>query len=361
MQSIFELLNKGIFIIAEIGCNHNGDMAIARDLVRRISEAGADAAKFQSFNPEDMITENSPKATYQIKATGMKESQYQRLSKLKLNRKEHEELKCLCEDYNISFCSSAFDHRSAVLLNELDVPFFKLGSGEITNLPLIEHIGLYGKPVILSTGMSNLGEIENAINTIGKNRGNVILMHCVSDYPTQWEEANLRAIKTLREAFHLPVGFSDHTEGIELPLVAIGLGAVVIEKHITLSRDMEGGDHKASLEPHEFKEMVSKIRRLEKALGDGVKRCMPSEENVREVARKSIVANRTIKKGETIGRENIAIKRPGTGIPPSFIDKIIGSRTRENISADEQIRWSQLDYNDSKNNYKPSKNASDDQ
>ena len=343
MKPFFELLNKHVFVIAEIGCNHNGEMDVARELVRAAAEAGADAAKFQSFNPSEMITKDASKALYQIKATGIKESQYQRLSRLKLDRKEHEELKSLCGDCSIIFCSSPFDHESVELLNELDVPFFKVGSGEITNLPLIEHLGSFGKPVILSTGMSNLGEIENALDAIGKkSRENVVLLHCVSDYPAKWEEANLRAIQTLQSAFHLSVGFSDHTEGIELALVAVGMGAVIIEKHITLSKEMEGGDHKASLEPHEFKNMVDKIRKLEKALGDGIKRCMPSEKNVRAVARKSIIARKNIKKGQTIEKDDLAIKRPGNGIPPSFLERIIGSQAKCDLLPDQLIQWSQL-------------------
>jgi sialic acid synthase SpsE len=229
-------------------------------------------------------------------------------------------------------------------LHKINLPFFKIPSGEITNLPLIEYIASFGKPIILSTGMANLAEIEDALNSIGKeNRKNVILMHCLSDYPAKWEDTNLRAMETIRDAFHLPVGFSDHTEGIELSLVAVGMGAVVIEKHITLDKNMEGGDHRASLEPNEFKEMVRKIRLLEIALGDGIKRCMSSEENIRDVARKSIVALKNIRRGQIISRDDLSTKRPGTGIPPRFLKAILGTRAKKDILADHLIQWSQLD------------------
>lgn len=347
MKDLLESLNERTYIIAEIGCNHNGDMAVARELVRVAAEAGADAAKFQSFNPEEMSTENAPKALYQTRATGVAETQFQRLKRLRLSEDQHIELQQFCRRHEIEFCSSPFDHRSVELLKEMDVPFFKVPSGEITNLPLLEHIGSCGKPVILSTGMSTLGEIETAVSAIGTHhRRDIILLHCVSDYPARWEDANLRAIATLREAFGLPVGFSDHTEGIELPLVAVALGAVVVEKHITLSRAMEGGDHKASLEPAEFREMVAKIRRIRAALGDGMKRCMPAEENIRSVARKSIVAVRRIIKGDLITRDALATKRPGTGLPPTFLNEIVGARAREEIAAGEAIRWSQLEFTD---------------
>jgi len=329
-----------VLVIAEIGCNHNGDKQIAKRLIKAAAESGADVAKFQTFNPDELLTIDAPKALYQVKATGTKETQFERLDRIKLNKEDHKELRDYCEKSNIIFCSSPFDHQSVDLLHELDVPFFKVASGEITNFPLLEHISSYGKPIVLSTGMSNLGEIEEAINVIGqRKRSNVVLMHCISDYPADWVEANLRAIQTLRDAFHLPVGFSDHTEGIELSLVAVGMGAVIIEKHITLDRNMEGGDHKASLEPHEFKDLVEKIRRLEIALGDGIKKCMPSEENVKKVARKSIVAGKNINKGDIINNNDLAIKRPGTGLHPKYLENIINYVSKETIKKDQLIHW----------------------
>ena len=344
MENLFKLMRKRVLVIAEIGCNHNGDKQIAKRLIKAAAESGADVAKFQTFNPDELLTIDAPKALYQIKATGTKESQFERLNRVKLNKEDHKELRDYCEKSNIIFCSSPFDHQSVDLLHELEVPFFKVASGEITNLPLLEHISSYGKPIILSTGMANLGEIEDAINVIGEeNRGNIILTHCLSNYPADWVETNLRAIQTLRDAFHLPVGFSDHTEGIELSLVAVGMGAVVIEKHITLDRNMEGGDHKASLEPYEFKELVQKIRRLEIALGDGIKKCMSSEENVKKIARKSIVAGRNINKGDIINSNNLAVKRPGTGLHPKYLKSIINYVSKDTIKKDQLIQWHNIE------------------
>ena len=340
MIDLIKEIKTKIFIIAEIGCNHNGDMNVAKQLINVAADCGANAVKFQSFVPENMITTHSPKADYQIRATGTGESQYDRLCRMKASEEDHEMLVEYCRNKNITFFSTPFDETSADLLRKLEVPFFKIPSGEITNLPLIKHVASFGNPMILSTGMANLGEIEEAINVIGqKNRSNIVLMHCVSDYPADWVEANLRAIQTIRDAFHLPVGFSDHTEGIELSLVAVGLGAVIIEKHITLDKNMEGGDHKASLEPHGFKEMVGKIRRLEIALGDGIKKCMPSEENVKKVARKSIVAGKNINKGDIINNNDLAIKRPGTGLHPKYLENIINYVSKETIKKDQLIHW----------------------
>jgi len=340
MTDLLREIDGKVFIIAEIGCNHNGDMAIAKELIDRSIECGVDAVKFQSFNPQKMTTANAPKADYQIKATGTSESQYSRLSRMQLTSDDHYMLLDYCRKKDIQFISSPFDKESVILLEELGVPFFKVPSGEITNIPLLSQIGSLAKPVILSTGMSNLGEIELALKAIGHR--NVVLLHCISEYPAKWEEANLRAISTLQNAFKLPVGFSDHTVGIELPLVAIGLGAVVIEKHITLDRKMEGGDHKASLEPEDFKNLVQKIRKLETALGDGIKRCMPSEVNVKLVARKSIVLNRTVKKGKKININDLAFKRPGTGISPADWERIVNSVAKEDLSPDHPLIWAQI-------------------
>jgi len=343
MDNLFKLLKKKVLVVAEIGCNHNGDKQIAKNLIKAAVESGADVAKFQTFNPDELLTIDAPKAPYQIKATGTKETQFERLNRVKLNKEDHKELKNYCENSNIAFCSSPFDHQSVDLLHKLDVPFFKVASGELTNLPLLKHISTFNKPILLSTGMASLREIEEALNAIGdEHRKNIILMHCLSDYPSKWEDANLSAIHTLKYAFHLPVGFSDHSEGIELPLVAVGMGAVIIEKHITLDRNMIGGDHKASLEPDEFKSMVEGIRRIEAALGDGIKRCMPSEENVRDIARKSVVASRKILKGKKITEDDLAIKRPGTGIKPEYLNKIIDMTANMDIAEDSLIQWSQL-------------------
>jgi N,N'-diacetyllegionaminate synthase len=343
MKSLTGVIADDVFIVAEIGCNHNGSVDIAKELIDVAKASGANAAKFQSFVPEEMITKTSPKADYQIKATGQKESQFDRLKRMKLTADDHIILKQYCEDQGILFCSSPFDCKSASLLNDLDVPFFKIPSGEITNIPLLNRISSFDKPVILSTGMSNLTDIEIALKALySVNNIDIVLLHCLSDYPSKWEEANLNAITTLKNRFQLQVGFSDHSDGYLLPFAAVSLGAVVIEKHITLSKGMEGGDHKASIEPMEFKAMVSKIRLLKKALGDGVKRCMPSEENTRDIARKSVVAKRKITKGAIISKEDLVIKRPGTGIQPIDIDKVIGKKAISDISADGIVMWSQL-------------------
>ena len=345
MPSFLENIKSKVFIIAEVGCNHNGDMNAAKELIDISVDCGADAVKFQSFIPRNMTTKNAPKAEYQIRATGTTESQFDRLCRMSLTIEDHNMLFAYCQKKPTTFFSTAFDIESATLLTELGVPFYKIPSGEITNLPLIEYLSSQGKPMILSTGMANFGEIEEALSIAGDNRRkDVVLMHCVSDYPAKWEDANLRALLTLRHAFHIPVGFSDHTEGIELALVAVGMGASIIEKHITLNKNMEGGDHKASLEPLEFKDLVSKIRRLETALGDGIKRCMPSEQNIKDVARKSIVAKQHIKKGSIIRSRDIAVKRPGTGLPPKFLNMIVGSTAKEDISEDQLIQWSHLSF-----------------
>lgn len=344
MKNTINHKNGRVFIIAEIGCNHNGDLAIAKKLIEIAAKAGADAAKFQSFNPQEMATVNTPKAIYQLRATGAKESQYQRLERLKLSREDHEKLMAHCDLNNILFCSSAFDSTSAELLNELKVELYKIPSGEITNLSLLRQIAGFGKPVILSTGMSNLDEIQEALDAIGAEYlDNINLMHCLSDYPAIWEDANLRAINTLKQSFRIPVGFSDHSLGIELSLAAVAMGAVVIEKHITLDKNMDGGDHRASLDPAEFSELVAKIRALETALGDGIKCCKPSEYNTRDIARKSIVVIKPLNKGDRITKDALSVKRPGTGIPPKYISQIIGCRVMQSITEDELIQWHQLD------------------
>ena len=343
-RGLLESLRERVFIIAEIGCNHGGDMEIAKRLVDAALEAGADAAKFQSFVPEEMITTDAPKADYQVRATGTEESQFERLRRMMLDRDQHLELKGYCEEKGIIFCSSPFDIQSAEMLDGLGVPFFKLASGEITNFPLLERIASMQRPLMLSTGMADGEEVREALEVLGPEmREKTVLLHCVSSYPSPPEEANLRAIGTLEERFGLPVGFSDHSDDISLSLAAVAAGARVIERHITLDRNMEGGDHKASLEPEPFGRMVKEIRRLEQALGDGVLRCMPSEENVKLVARKSIVARRAIAAGEVIDAAALTVKRPGTGLHPRQIKRIIGVRALTDIGRDEQVRWSHLD------------------
>ena len=342
MRPIETLARDGVVVIAEIGCNHNGDLGLAMRLVEAAARAGADAAKFQSFVPAEMIIRAAPKAQYQFGKTDPRESQYARLERLRLDAEAHRALVRCCQANGIAFCSSPFDEPSADLLESLGVPFFKVPSGEITNLPLLRRIASFGRPMVISTGMADLGEIEEALETVGPAANRAVLLHCTSDYPADWKTMNLRAMQTMAAAFKRPIGLSDHSEGIELPLVAVGMGAVVIEKHLTLDRNMEGGDHLASLEPEDFARMVGKIRALEEALGDGVKRCHPVEENIRVVARKSLVARARIARGQRIDAGMLAVKRPGTGIAPKHLDDIVGRSAREAIEADQVLQWSDL-------------------
>lgn len=330
-----------VFVIAEAGCNHNGDFALAERLVDAAAEAGADAVKFQAFRPELMITRNAPKADYQIRATGTAESQYDRLVRLRLDREQLAVLKARAEARGLLFCASAFDHPSLDLLVDLGSEFIKVPSGEITNLPLLRRTGTAGLPVILSTGMADETEIAAALEALAK-APQVMLLHCVSAYPSDWSEANLRAIPTLKQRFGLPVGFSDHSQDDRLALAAVALGAACVEKHITLDRSMEGGDHLASLEPGDFGRMVRTIRALGPALGDGAIRCMPSEENVRAVARKSVVAARPIATGHIIRESDLSCKRPGTGLSPALLNSIVGKTACRDIPVDAILDWSDL-------------------
>jgi N-acetylneuraminate synthase len=336
------------FIIAEAGVNHNGSIDTAKKLVDIAVSAGADAVKFQTFCADKLVTATAAKAKYQIEKTMAKESQYEMLRKLELSPNAHKELFRYCEAKGIIFMSTPFDEDSADMLNDLGMNIFKIPSGEITNKPLIKHIAAKGKPIILSTGMSNLGEVEKAILWISQewdklgDKPQLTLLHCLSSYPAPIEHVNLLAMKTMKKAFDLPVGYSDHTMGIEIPIAAVAVGAKVIEKHITLDRSMEGPDHKASLEPEELKLMVKSIRNIEKALGDGKKRPTKSEEEMKQVIRKSIVTTRDIKAGEAIALIDIAIKRPGNGIPPEFQELIVNMRVRRDISADSPIRWEDI-------------------
>lgn len=328
------------FIIAEAGVNHNGDIELAKRLIDVAKDAGADAVKFQTFKAENVVTRDAPKADYQIKNTELNESQYDMIKKLELSEDEFRELYEYTREKEILFLSTPFDFESADFLDELGVPAFKVSSTDLTNLPFLEYLAEKGKPIILSTGMGTLGEIEEAINTI-KNAGNedIILLHCITSYPAKFESLNLRAIQTLKEAFKLPVGFSDHSLGIYAPIAAVALGAVVIEKHFTLDKNLPGPNHKASLNPEELKEMISAIRLIEKALGDGIKRPTPEEIEIRKVARRSIVARVNIPKGTIITEDMLTFKRPGIGLSPKCYNEIIGRRARRNIEVDELIYW----------------------
>ena len=338
----------GTFIIAEAGVNHNGDVNIAKKLIDVAVDARADAIKFQTFKTENVVTSSTPKAKYQIKNTGTNESQFEMLKKLELPASAYKELFAYCKGKNIIFMSTPFDAESADMLDMLGMKIFKIPSGEITNKPLIEHIALKRKPLILSTGMSYIGEVEKAIGWINERwktlneRPQLTLLHCVSNYPAQPEDSNLLAIKTMEKVFRLPVGYSDHTPGIEVAIAAVALGAKVIEKHFTLDRNMEGPDHKASLEPDGFKTMVKAIRSVEKSLGDGIKRPAKNEEDTKIAARRSLVAARDITAGKIISSDDIAVKRPGDGILPEFKDIIVGMKARQDIAADSVIKWEYL-------------------
>lgn len=330
------------FIVAEAGVNHNGEVRLAKKLINVAKKAGADAVKFQVFKAEDTVTRTAGKAAYQKKGT-RKEPQYKMLKKLELTKSEFKQLADYAKRKKIIFLASAFDKGSVDLLSELNVPAFKIPSGEITNLPLLRHVASKGKPIIMSTGMSTLGEIAEALEVIKRGGAkDVILLHCVSDYPTKMEEINLRAIETLKRAFGGLVGLSDHTVGITIPIAAAALGAVMIEKHFTLDKKLPGPDHKASLEPGELEEMVIRIREVEKALGSGIKEPTRGEHDVKRAVRRSIVAKVDIPRGAEITEEMLAFKRPGIGLEPKYVEKVVGKRARRDIKADELITLEKL-------------------
>ena len=334
---------KGVYIIAEAGVNHNGSLDIAKKLVEEAKRAGANAVKFQTFRTEKLVSRFAGKAEYQRKTTAVEESQMEMIRKLELSESDHVDLMDLCRKRNIDFLSSPFDEESADLLDRLGVPAFKIPSGEITNHPFLEHIAGKKKPMILSTGMSSLEEVEEAVGVIfSTGNAALTLLHCVTEYPAPVEEINLRAMLTMKEAFGLPVGYSDHTPGIEIALAAVALGAEVIEKHFTLDRRMPGPDHKASLEPQELRDMFKAIRNVERALGDGKKVPAPCEVKNMAIARKSIVALKPIVAGEMIRRDKVGIKRPGHGIQPKDLAKIIGLKAKRKIGRDEVITWEDL-------------------
>ena len=327
-------------IIAEAGVNHNGDIEMAKQLVASAASAGADLVKFQTFVTTKSIALHAPKAQYQKGATDPGESQYDMVRKLELSRADHEVLIEECRRHGIGFFSTAFDTESFDLLMELGVNLVKIPSGEMTNLPLLRYMTRLGLPVILSTGMANLGEIEAAIDVIeqaGTPRSLVTILHCTTEYPAPMRDVNLRAMASLKAAFGGDVGYSDHTSGIEIPIAAVALGATVIEKHFTLDRTLPGPDHQASLEPHELKAMVDAIRNVECAIGDGIKRPSPSELKNKAIARKSLVASRTIRAGEFFSADNITAKRPGTGISPMRWDEVIGRPASRDFMVDELI------------------------
>lgn len=328
-----------MLIIAEAGVNHNGDLNLAKKLIEQAAKAGADVVKFQTFKAEDCVSIKAKKAKYQLENTAKDESQLEMIKKLELSREAHFELMKHCKKHNIAFLSTPFDLESVAFLQSLNLSYFKIPSGEITNFPYLKAVAKCKKKVLLSTGMANLAEIEAALEILRKNgTRDITLLHCTTEYPAPFEEVNLNAIKTLKEAFKLKVGYSDHTKGIVAALGAVALGAVVIEKHFTLDKTMEGPDHKASLEPSELKELCEGIRTLEKALGNGIKKASKSEAKNIIIARKSLVAKREIQKGEKFSEQNLTTKRPGSGISAMRYEEYLGKRALKTYKKDELIR-----------------------
>ena len=329
-----------VFIIAEAGVNHNGSIMIAKELIDVAVESGANAVKFQTFKAENLVAKNTQKADYQKQTTDALESQFDMIKKLELDVGTHKELITYCQEKNIMFLSTPFDHESIDLLSDLGLQIFKIPSGEITNLPYLRHVGSLGKQVILSTGMSNLEEVGDALNILinaGTSKDNITVLHANTMYPTPMEDVNLNAMLAIQKELGVDVGYSDHTLGIEVDVAAVAMGASCIEKHFTLDKTMDGPDHKASLEPEELKAMVSAIRNIEKALGSSEKKPSPSETVNIDVARKSIVASQSIKKGDKLSSKNITTKRPGTGINPMKWDEIIHKVAAKDYQMDDLI------------------------
>ena len=326
-----------IYIIAEAGVNHNGSLDLAFRLADAAKEAGADCIKFQTFRSEKLVSRNAGKAEYQKETTG-EGSQIEMLKKLELSFEDFLALKDYCDRIGIQFLSTAFDFESIDFLKELDMPFWKIPSGEVTNYPYLVRLAETGKPVVMSTGMCEMEEIEAAVKVLKEHgAAEITLLHCNTEYPTPFEDVNLKAMLTMKAHFGLETGYSDHTKGIEIPIAAAALGAAVIEKHFTLDRNMEGPDHKASLEPSELREMVSAIRHIETALGNGIKTPSPSEKKNIEIARKSIVAKTPIRQGELFTENNITVKRPGTGISPMRWEEVLGRKAARDFDEDELI------------------------
>jgi len=325
-------------IIAEAGVNHNGNFENACKLVKAAKQAGADFVKFQTYISEKVISKFAVKAEYQKKTTSSNESQLDMVKKLELSFDQFTQLDKLCKEVGIKFLSTPFDLDSLAFLETLNIPFWKIPSGEITNLPYLIAIAKTKRPIIMSTGMCEMQEIEDAIKVLKENGSTSIkLLHCNTEYPTPFEDVNLKAMEIMRKRFNVEVGYSDHTRGIEVSIAAVALGATVIEKHFTLDRNMEGPDHKASLEPSELAVMVSSIRNIEKAIGIGIKTASPSEKKNKAVARKSIVAKTNIKKGEPFVEENITVKRPGSGISPMKWFDVLGTKAVRDFKEDELI------------------------
>jgi N,N'-diacetyllegionaminate synthase len=329
-----------VFVIAEAGVNHNGSLELAKRLIDVAVDAGADAVKFQTFRADSLVSKTAQKAEYQKQTTAEGESQYDMIKRLELDEAAHRALIAHCEEKSIMFLSTPFDHESIEMLNDLGMMIFKIPSGEITNLPYLRHIGRLDKEVILSTGMADLLEVGNALGVLvdtGVPKDKITVLHATTEYPCPIDEVNLRAMLTIRDQLGVKVGYSDHTQGIEVPIAAVAMGARVIEKHFTLDRGMEGPDHKASLEPQELKAMIKGVRNVSQAMGDGVKGPSKSEMKNKVIARKSIVAARAIRCGEILGADNMATKRPGNGLSPMLWDSVVGKRALRDYEADDLI------------------------
>lgn len=332
-----------VFVVAEAGVNHNGDLGLAEQLVDAAADVGADAVKFQTFRAARLVSPGAPKAAYQRETTGADEGQLEMLQRLELGREAHRTLQARAARRGLVFFSAPFDEDSADELEALGVPLLKVPSGEVTNLPYLQHLAAKGRPLIVSTGMCTLDEVARAMETIhAAGDPAVVLLHCVSAYPAPAHEMNLRAMDTLRERFGRPVGLSDHTLGIEVALAAVARGAAAVEKHLTLDRALPGPDHRASLDPPAFTALVQGIRTVEAALGDGVKRPMPSEADTARVARKSLVAARPIAAGRRLAAEDVAVRRPGTGISPADLERALGRTATRDLAAGDVIGWSDL-------------------
>lgn len=339
---------KRVYVIAEAGVNHNGDFALARQLIDAAKAAGADAVKFQTFKTEKILTRAASMADYQKENLGSKDTQFQMIKALELSHSHFAQLKSYADSISIDFLSTPDDEDSLDFLSdELDLPWLKIGSGEVTNLPFLRRIASKQKPMILSTGMSTIGEVERAVRAIRENNSlELLLLHCTTNYPCPPEEVNLRAMLTLQRAFDARVGYSDHTIGSEVPVAAVALGAELIEKHITLDKNMEGPDHRASLDPVEFAEMVRQIHAIEVALGTGVKWPNPSEEKIKSAVRRRIVAARDLEVGTVLTWEHLAFKRADFGVFVEQVDFLIGSRLKDALRADAPLSWSHVAFGD---------------
>jgi len=329
-----------VLIIAEAGVNHNGELELAKKLIQEAANAGANVVKFQTFRADSLVTNTATKADYQLASTDPRESQQAMIRRLELSEGMHLEIIKECKRLNIIFASTGFDEASVDFLVEQGIDFLKIPSGEITNLPYLRNVGSRNLPVILSTGMATMEEVGQALNILtssGLEKSKITVLHCNTEYPTPFEDVNLRAMISIKEVLGVEVGYSDHTRGIEVPIAAVAMGATVIEKHFTLDRSMDGPDHAASLEPEELKQMVSAIRNIEKTMGDGVKKPSKSEGKNINVARRSIVASKNIKAGEKFTEDNLAVKRPGTGISPLQWDELLGLEAKKDFLADDLI------------------------